>query len=234
MIQPNTISGSVQAGARPRRQRRASRAAPSAASSTAGTPMYQNTQCRLSCVVVMPGGLRCGRSARLDAGSGSERLSTGGRRSRITDRDGQHGGGVAAATSPRTVGRPRSHSGHHRHRGQRSPPPRPPPPAGSATLLMWPGTAGTAPARPRRRRARRPAGRRAAGPPAAAGDSSRIPQYGITGRMSLAPSMRTSRVRPSARPPSAARTRAALPSAASESMTRHSPPRNRICASGSL
>ena len=52
--------------------------------------------------------------------------------------------------------------------------------------------------------------------------------------MSLIPSMRTRMVRPRARPPSPARTRAAAPSAASESMTRQSPPRNRICASGSL
>ena len=37
--------------------------------------------------------------------------------------------------------------------------------------------------------------------------TSRMPQYGITGRMSLAPSMRTSSVRPRARPPSAAITR---------------------------
>jgi hypothetical protein len=56
----------------------------------------------------------------------------------------------------------------------------------------------------------------------------------MTGRMSLNPSIRTTRVSPSARPPSAASTRAARPSAASESATRHSPPRNRICASGSL
>ena len=52
--------------------------------------------------------------------------------------------------------------------------------------------------------------------------------------MSLIPSMRTRMVRPSARPPSAAQTRALAPSSVSESMTRQSPPRNRICASGSL
>ena len=51
--------------------------------------------------------------------------------------------------------------------------------------------------------------------------------------MSLTPSMRTSRVRPSARPPSAAMTLAPAPPS-SESMMRQSPPRNRICASGSL
>ena len=41
-----------------------------------------------------------------------------------------------------------------------------------------------------------------------------MPQYGITGRMSLAPSMRTSSVRPRARPPSAAITLAPAPSVA--------------------
>ena len=48
MVHANTMSGSVQTGARPRTHRRDSSAAPRVPSSTAGTPMYQNTQCRLS------------------------------------------------------------------------------------------------------------------------------------------------------------------------------------------
>ena len=47
MVHANTMSGSVQVGASPRRHLRASSAAPSVPSTTAGTPMYQNTQCRL-------------------------------------------------------------------------------------------------------------------------------------------------------------------------------------------
>ena len=48
MAHAKIMRGSVQAGAWPRRHRRESSAAPRVASTTAGTPIYQNTQCRLS------------------------------------------------------------------------------------------------------------------------------------------------------------------------------------------
>ena len=48
MVHANVISGRVHSGAWPRRHLRASSAAPAVPRITAGTPMYQNTQCRLS------------------------------------------------------------------------------------------------------------------------------------------------------------------------------------------
>jgi hypothetical protein len=47
VVHANVISGNVQSGAWPRRHRRASRAAATVARITAGTPMYQNTQCKV-------------------------------------------------------------------------------------------------------------------------------------------------------------------------------------------
>ena len=47
MAHAKIIRGSTQVGACPRRHLRASSAAPSVASATAGTPMYQKTQCML-------------------------------------------------------------------------------------------------------------------------------------------------------------------------------------------
>ena len=93
MIHANTISGSVQPGARPRRQRRASSAAPSVPSSTAGTPMYQNTQCRLIAQNTLGGLTRTCAAAWIGAAV-THRLQVGADGQADQDQDRQRGGRV--------------------------------------------------------------------------------------------------------------------------------------------
>ena len=240
MVHANVISGNVHNGAWPRTHRRASSAAPTVARITAGTPTYQNTQCRLCSAKVRIGSTGRWLSRSYEAivcsvpGIRLLTVCTSGRTAKATTTRTASAEAASGSHLPLTSGSPRFHS------------------SGSAASVTT-RTKATASARGTSddllcsgygRESTNPSTMPYAAPaarPAISGrawrrrpSSSRL-QYGISGRMSLAPSTRTSTVRPRARPAIAARTRSpAAPSRPRESMTRQKPPRKRIWASGSL
>jgi hypothetical protein len=142
-------------------------------------------------------------------------------------------GSTAAALGsqfPRTRGRPRRHS-TATATAVAITTTAPTTASGISELLMWAryGLLSTSPSTaPQSAPASRPM---SSGAACRRRDSSRIPQYGITGRMSLAPSMRTSSV---GRAPAAERGDHPCATALERVDDQAQPPRNRICASGSL